>query len=296
MEKVLAGAARTGERIASTGNQTEECCLSNAEFSRLKDLIYDHCGIKITEAKRTMLESRLRKRLRSLGLASFTQYCDFLFSHEGMQKEMTPMIDQVTTNKTDFFREPGHFEYLEQKVLPDLVRTKRDIMVWSAGCSTGEEPYTLAMVLADFAENRRGMNFTILATDISTRVLEKAKLAVYDEETIAPVPFDMKKKYLLRSRDGDQRRYRVAPELREIVRFRRLNFMDGDFGFREEVDVIFCRNVIIYFDKPTQERLLNKFCKCLSPRGYLFMGHSETLLGMDLPLAQMAPTVYQRIT
>jgi chemotaxis protein methyltransferase CheR len=285
----------SGSRTAATCSQPEECSLPVVEFRRLKDLIYDHCGIKITDAKRTMLEARLRKRLRSLGFASFTQYCDYLFSHEGMEKEMTPMIDQVTTNKTDFFREPGHFEFLVRKVLPDLTRLKKTITVWSAGCSTGEEAYTLAMVLADFAETHRGIDFTVLATDISTRVLEKAKLAVYDEEIVAPVPPDMKKEYLLRSKNATQRRYRVAPELREHVKFRRLNLMDGDFGFREEIDIIFCRNVIIYFDKPTQERLLNKFCKCLSPHGYLFMGHSETLFGMNLPLTQIVPTVYRRL-
>lgn len=287
--------ASGGSMMIPTQSQMESSSLSVREFTRLKDLIYNHCGIKITDAKRTMLEARLRKRLRSLGLPSFGQYCDYLFSHEGMEREMTLMIDQVTTNKTDFFREPGHFEHLVQKVLPELTRLRRRVMVWSAGCSTGEEPYTLAMVLTDFAETHRSMDFTVLATDISTRVLEKAKLAVYDEETIAPVPPDMKRKYLLRSKDTTQRRYRVSPELREHVKFRQLNFMDGDFGFREEIDVIFCRNVIIYFDKPTQERLLGKFCRCLSPRGYLFMGHSETLFGMNLPLSQMAPTVYRRI-
>jgi chemotaxis protein methyltransferase CheR len=199
------------------------------------------------------------------------------------------MINQVTTNKTDFFREPAHFAYLTRKVLPEITRIKRTVAVWSAGCSSGEEPYTLAMVLREF-----GCNFIILATDISTRVLDRAELAVYDDEQVGPVPDPLKKKYLLKSKDPAKNLYRVIPELRERVRFRRLNFMDGDFGFREPIDVIFCRNVIIYFDKPTQERLLNKFCSHLSPKGYIFMGHSETLLGMDVPLTQVAPTVYRR--
>jgi chemotaxis protein methyltransferase CheR len=199
------------------------------------------------------------------------------------------MINQVTTNKTDFFREPAHFDYLRCKVLPELSRTRSAIAAWSAGCSSGEEPYTLGMVLKEF-----GCNFTILGTDISTKVLDKAKLAVYDEERIDPISPELKKKYLLASKDRIKRLYRIVPELREHVKFRRLNFMDGDFGFREPLDIIFCRNVIIYFDKPTQERLLNKFYHCLAPDGYLFMGHSETLFGMDVPLIQAAPTIYRK--
>jgi len=265
--------------------------LSKNDFVRLKEFIYHECGINITEAKKPMLEARLQKRLRKLNLGSFSQYCDYLFSQEGIEEELTDMINQVTTNKTDFFREPAHFHYLTQEILPELVRTKRTITVWSAGCSSGEEPYTLAMVLNEF-----GCEFVIVATDISTRMLDKARVAVYDDERVSPIPWDMKKKYLLVSKDKSHKLYRVIPVLRDRVRFRRLNFMDSDFGFRESIDIIFCRNVVIYFDKPTQQRLLTKFCKYLSPRGYIFMGHSETLFGMDVPLTQVAPTVYRRVS
>ena len=199
------------------------------------------------------------------------------------------MINQVTTNKTDFFREPAHFDYLIGKTLPELTRSRKTVTIWSAGCSSGEEPYTLAMVVKEF-----GCGFLILATDISTKVLDKAKLAVYDDEQVSPIPDPFKKKYLLKSKDPKKNLYRVTPELRERVRFRRLNFMDGDFGFREPIDIIFCRNVIIYFDKPTQERLLNRFCEQLAQDGYVFMGHSEALLGMDVPLMAVAPTIYRR--
>ncbi len=273
--------------------------LSSKDFLRLKEFIYQECGIKITEAKRTMLEARLQKRLRVLGFASFSQYCDYLFSPNGLAEELVNMIEVVTTNKTDFFREPAHFEYLTRSALPELLRAggeKRTVILWSAGCSSGEEPYTLAIVMEEFVKDHHEMNFSILATDISTRVLEKAKTAVYDEERIGPIPMDLRKKYLLKSKESKNRAYRVVPELRERVRFRRLNFMDGDFGFRDQIDIVFCRNVIIYFDKSTQERLLNRFCRCLSPHGYLFMGHSETLLGMEVPLVQMAPTVYRKLT
>ncbi len=270
--------------------------MSHKEFLRLKEFIYKECGINILDSKKAMLEARLQKRLRKLDLTSFSLYCDYLFSPKGMEEELTDMINQVTTNKTDFFREPAHFDYLRHMALPELIRTRSTIIAWSAGCSSGEEPYTLAMVFKEFVAERRGIDFLILATDISTNVLEKAKLAVYHEDRIGPIPDEMRKKYLLKSKDAAKRVYRVVPELRERTKFRQLNFMDSDFGFREHMDVIFCRNVIIYFDKRTQERLLNRFCGCLSSDGYLFMGHSETLLGMDVPLVQVAPTVYRKLS
>jgi chemotaxis protein methyltransferase CheR len=276
--------------------------MSAQDFSRLSKFIHTECGIKVTDAKKPMLEARLQKRLRKLGFASFVQYCDYLFSPEGLDEELSFMIDEVSTNKTDFFREPTHFQILVNSAVPGLIKAygtgiRRRLMVWSAGCSSGEEPYTLAMVLKEYGERIEGydFNFLVVATDISTSVLKKAQTAVYDEERVAPVPPEFRRKYLLRSKDKARRDYRVVPELRSLVRFRRLNFMDGDFGFREPVDIIFCRNVIIYFDKPTQEKLLNRFCRALSPGGYVFMGHSETLFGMDVPLVSVAPTVYRKI-
>ena len=179
--------------------------LSDKEFSRLKEFIYRECGIKITEAKRTMVEARLQKRLRGLGLTSFSRYCDYLFGPRGMEEELVHLINVITTNKTDFFRESAHFHYLVRKALPEVLRQssgRRTITVWSAGCSSGEEPYTLAMVLKEFVAERRGIDFLILATDISTKVLEKAKLAVYDEERIGPIPDELRKKYLLKSKDA----------------------------------------------------------------------------------------------
>jgi len=281
--------------INNEHSQSSTVTMSNKDFTRLREFIYTECGINIVDSKKTMLEARLQKRLRKLNLRSFSLYCDYLFSTEGIQEELTDMIDHVTTNKTDFFREPAHFDYLSRTALPDLARIRKNILIWSAGCSSGEEPYTLAMVLSEFANNKRGFNFQILATDISTRVLDKAKLAIYDEERINPVSPDMRRRYLLRNKDRTKKLYRIVPTLREQVEFRRLNFMDNDFGFREKMDIIFCRNVIIYFDKQTQEKLLTKFCKNLSRDGYLFMGHSETLFGMNVPLIQVAPTIYRRL-
>jgi chemotaxis protein methyltransferase CheR len=284
----------------TAGRKRCESGMSNSDFARMSRLIYDKCGIKMPDVKRTMLEARLGKRLKGLGMGTFAEYCDFLFSREGMEKEFILMIDLVTTNKTDFFREPAHFDYLRQKVLPEWVGhagclSAKKLRLWSAGCSTGEEPYTLAMVLNEFAEECQGFDFTLLASDISTRVLETALRAVYEEEKVAPVPHSLKRKYILRSRDRDSSRVRIVPEIREKVRFRRINFMDADFGINDRFDVIFCRNVVIYFDRETQERLLNKFCNYLNKGGYIFMGHSETLNGLDVPLSMVHPTVYRKV-
>jgi chemotaxis protein methyltransferase CheR len=273
--------------------------MAEGDFSRLSQFIYQVCGIKITPAKKVMIESRLSSRLRKLGMQKFREYIDYLFSDRGMEEELVTMIDIVTTNKTDFFREPAHFDYLREKAVPALIQQheagiRRKLRVWSAGCSTGEEPYTLAMVLREFGDYCRGFDFEIMATDISTRVLQTAALAIYDEEKVVPVPPQMKKKYLLRGKGDRQGRVRIIPELRETISFRRLNFMEEDFGIKERMDIIFCRNVIIYFDRVTQEKLLRRFCEHLVPGGYVFMGHSETLNGMNVPLVSVAPTTYRR--
>lgn len=288
----------------STETQTSErrtpgTALSAKDFLRLSSLIYRECGIKMPEAKKTMLEARLHKRLNLLNFKSFGEYCDYLFSNQGMEREFTHMIDLVTTNKTDFFREPDHFDYLYQTALPELLNDdgtgiRKTLSLWSTACSTGEEPYTLAMVVSEFREKYQGYRFSVLATDISTRVLDTGRRAIYKEEAVLPVPMNLKKKYLLRSKDRAEKLVKIVPSLRSLVEFRRLNLMDGSYDIQGPVHVIFCRNVIIYFDRPTQEQLLKRLCRHLSPNGYLFMGHSENLHGMDLPLAQVAPTVYRK--
>lgn len=273
--------------------------LSDSDFIRLSNLIYSESGIKMNESKRTMLEARLQKRLRILGIPTLKDYTKYLFSSDGMDNEVIQLIDVVTTNKTEFFRENGHFDFMTQKGLQNLIKkfgsgTRRKLMVWSAGCSIGEEPYTLAMVLNEFVETTPGFQFEILATDISTSVLEKASLGIYDEDRIEDIPEGLKKKYFLRSKDKRKNLVRIIPELRKMVKFRRLNFMIEDFGLREHMDIIFCRNVIIYFDRNVQEMILNKLCRHLIPGGYVFMGHSETLNGMNLPLVQVISTIYTK--
>ncbi|MDT8441441.1 MAG: protein-glutamate O-methyltransferase [Desulfuromonadales bacterium] len=282
------------------GMKRFEARLTDRDFNRFSRLVYEHCGIKLPSHKRSMLEARLRKRLRALSLHTFEEYAEMIFSRDGVTDELIRLIDVVTTNKTDFFREPAHFDYLTNQALPGLVSTfgsgiQQPLKVWSAGCSTGEEPYTLAIVLSEFQKKLPEFRFEILGTDISTDVLDRAVLGIYAEAKIEPIPIALKKRYLLKAKDPEQRKVRIVPQLRALTRFMRLNFMDDDFGFREPFDLIFCRNVIIYFDRPTQERLLAKLTDCLTPGRFLFLGHSETLLGLKLPLKQMAPSVYKRL-
>jgi len=218
-----------------------------------------------------------------------------------MDEELMHMLDMVTTNKTDFFRGPDHFEFLVRHVLPGLISNKgaginRNMMVWSAGCSTGEEPYTLAMVLNEFQRRAPGLrlNFTILGTDLSTRVLQAAARGVYTEQKIQPVPPELKRRYLMKSKDSKKQLIRVVPELRKQVKFRRLNFLEDDFGMREPIDIVFYRNVMIYFKRATQKMILEKIIASTRPGGYLFIGHSETLASHGLNVQQIAPTIYRK--
>lgn len=272
--------------------------MSEEIFEQLGTFIHQEFGIKMPESKRLMLQSRLQKRLRTLDIDSFEAYCEYLFSEEGQRYELIHMIDMVSTNKSDFFREPDHFDYLVRTALPSLLPSRPterlNLRIWSAGCSSGEEPYTLAIVLAEYAARNPGTYYSILASDISTRVLETAKQAIYTEDRIESIPMELRLRYFLRSKDRYKALVRVVPELRTHVQFRRINFMDDNFGIEQKMDLIFCRNVIIYFDKPTQQRLLNKFCECLTRDGYIFMGHSETLHGLNVPLRPVAPTIYRK--
>ena len=271
--------------------------ISKRDFKRLCELIYEQAGICLGPEKQTMLEGRLRRRLKALGMRNYGEYCAHLFEGHGIDEELVSLIDVVTTNKTDFFREIRHFEYLERKALPDLMSRpdgQKEFLIWSAGCSSGEEPYTMAIVLSEYAGRHPGFRFRILATDISTTVLEKAELGVYSEDVIAPVEMALRKKYFLRSKQPGTDRVRVVPELRRMIEFRRLNFMEQDYGVRERMGAIFCRNVLIYFDRPTQEEILGKLIHHLVPGGYLFVGHSETLHDMNLPVIPLAPALYRK--
>jgi len=274
--------------------------LTERDYQRLSEWVQAECGVQLQSTKQTMIKARLGRRVRALGLSSLAEYFEYLRTEQGRTIEIQNLIDAVTTHKTDFFREPAHFEYLTARIVPELSRrlgagVNRPLAVWSAASSTGEEPYTLAMVLSDYAARvaPTAFRYKIEATDISRPVLETAVMAVYPESAILPVPAAMRRRYLLRSRDPQKPRVRIVPELRAAVKFRQLNLMESDYGFTERLDVVFCRNVMIYFDRKTQEEILGRILKNLVPGGYLVMGHSESLTGLELAVEQVSPTVYR---
>ncbi|MBB3564654.1 chemotaxis protein methyltransferase CheR [Rhizobium sp. BK512] len=270
--------------------------ISKRNFDKLARFIYDYSGIKMPPTKLTMLEGRLRRRLRATRHASFDDYCDFLFNEGGLDQETIYLIDVVTTNKTDFFREAKHFEYMQTVALPTLADSGlRTIRTWSSACSTGAEPYTMAMVLAEFVGGRSDVSYNVLATDLSTDVLQTARRGIYAEDLVAPVPRDLQKKYVMVAKQQGRREVRISPKLRSRVGFARMNLMDEKYPIGDMMHLIFCRNVLIYFDKQTQAGVLTRLCGCLAKGGYMFIGHSESITGFDLPLKQVSNTVFQRI-
>ncbi|MBF0584825.1 MAG: chemotaxis protein CheR [Magnetococcales bacterium] len=275
----------------------EKITLSDKDFQRLSAFIEATSGIQMPLSKKSMLTARIQKRLRLLKLHSFTDYVDSVLDPHDTTQELIHFLDIVTTNKTDFFREPNHFTFMTETAMPALMQKgvgiSRPLQIWSAPCSTGEEPYTMAMVIKEFAAQYNGYRANILGTDLSTRALQHAENAVYDMEKADPVPMNLKQKYMLKSKDRSVRQVRMKPEIREMVRFQHLNFMDNEYRISNPMEIIFCRNCLIYFDRPTAEKIVNKLCRHLVPGGYLFIGHSETLNRLNVPVTQIAPTVYQ---
>lgn len=269
-----------------------DVAISTEEFQRFRTLIYNESGISLNEQKQGLVSSRLSKRLRELGLSTFSEYYDQL-TRDPSREEFTRMLDLISTNKTDFFREPKHFEYLREEILPQLGQEKR-IRIWSSACSTGEEPYTIAMTLCDSLSDAAQWDCKILASDLSTRVLAKAAAGVYDADRVHDVPPETVKRHFLRGRGASEGVLKVKPHLSAMIQFRRLNLMDEQFPIKSPLDLIFCRNVMIYFDRPTQERLVNKFYRYLRPGGHLFIGHSESLQWVTHPFRTMAPTIYRK--
>lgn len=272
--------------------------LSKRNFEALSKFIYSYSGIKMPLSKSTMLEGRLRRRLRVTGIATFDDYCDYLFNQGGIEREAIYLIDVVTTNKTDFFREPKHFDYMRDVALADILRqfSERRLRIWSSACSTGAEPYTLAMVMSDYLQSQApDRDYFILATDLSTDVLQKAQKGIYSSDMMAPVPPEMMRRYVMRATNAHRQEMRVAPALRQKVGFARMNLMDAKYPIGDPMHIIFCRNVLIYFDKQTQAQVLTRLCNSLAPGGYLFIGHSETVTGFDLPIRQVANTIFKRI-
>lgn len=273
--------------------------LSDRDLRRLATFVYDYCGIKLPQTKQVMVEGRLRRRLRATGRATLSDYCRYIFDDGGMETEAIHLIDAITTNKTDFFREPEHFRFLIAEALPQIIADRRGtpgpLKFWSAASSIGAEPYTLAMVLADYSARDRALKAQIFATDISTKVLKQVTEAIYPHAMIEPVPMEMRKRYLLRSKSQPTEVVRIAPELRQMIRTGRLNLMDEKYAIDKDMDAIFCRNVLIYFDKPTQSAVLQRLCAHLRPGGYLFLGHSESLSGQGLPVVSLGSSIFRRV-
>ncbi|MCA9468238.1 MAG: protein-glutamate O-methyltransferase [Nitrospira sp.] len=266
--------------------------LTDQEFDLFKDLIYQQVGIRLDAPKKTLLVSRLGKRLRELGLPSYRAYFDCV-SGKGGEEELTKLLDLISTNKTDFFREPVHFDFLRDVILPQVAPTKI-LKIWSSASSSGEEPYTIAMTLHDAIPDISRWDIKILASDISTRVLAKAAAGIYEEERISQLPKDVVRRFFLKGRGMQSGKFKVRPDVAQLVNFRRINLMDASFPIRSSLDVIFCRNVMIYFDRPTQAKLMEKFYRYLRPGGYLFIGHSESLQWIEHSFQYLQPTIYQK--
>ncbi len=262
--------------------------LTDADFRRVAELARQTAGINLQRGKEGLVRARLARRLRALGLASFDDYLS-LVSSERSPVELKEMVDALTTNKTSFFREPQHFDYLRQKLLPAHVAAGTAPRIWSAGCSSGEEPVTLAVVLHECLPEALLRRSRILATDISARVLERAKEARYPAEQLAELPRDVVRRHFVPAPGGAT--WQVAEPVRRMIHFARLNLM-GQWPMQGPFDAVFCRNVMIYFDKPTQGRLVRRFWDMLSPGGHLFVGHSESLTGLDHEFRYVQPAVY----
>lgn len=265
------------------------------DFDFLREISNRHTGIVVTDDKFDMFYSRLSRRVRALQLRNFAEYCAYL-RDQGDKGELVELINAITTNLTAFFRENHHFEYLRDYVVPERLQAsagRRELSIWSAGCSTGEEPYSLAMTLGEMDAGLRGWQVTVTATDIDSNVLAKASAGVYPLDRVSGLPPQRLQRWFLRGTGRQQGMVRVKPELRRRIEFRQLNLMQA---WREQPrDVIFCRNVIIYFDKASKARLVDRFADALKPGGFLFIGHSESLYKVSDRFELMGNTVYRKV-
>ncbi len=273
--------------------------LADAHFAEIARLVEAHTGIRLPPSKRTMVEGRLRRRVRALGFKDLTQYGEAIFARGLLGAEFAHVVDCVTTNKTDFFREPQQFDLLRGRLIHALAarrgRAGAALKFWSAAASIGAEAYTIAMVAGD-ALGVEGQPFTILGTDISSAVIAAARLAIYPSAMAEPIPEPYRKRFLMFARDPARAEFRIAPELRRLVGFEQLNLMDDRYDLNETFDAIFCRNVLIYFAKSAQTAVIERLLDRLRVGGYLMLGHSETMSARDPErLRQVAPSVYERV-
>ena len=264
--------------------------LNHRQFDAISQLIYTKCGISLKKGKEALVRARLMKRLRALKLKTIDDYMAFLDSEQG-DHEIGTLIDVMTTNKTSFFREAAHFDFLVDRVIPEI--RSRKMRIWSAACSSGEEPYTLAMVLRESIPQIDRADLLILATDISNEMLATARRGVYSQERTADIPRALRQKYFQRSGRLGPNQVQVSGDLKKLVRFGALNLMHA-WPMKGPFNAIFCRNVMIYFDRPTQQTLVNRFWDLLEPGGYLFVGHSEGLSGIKHRFQYTKPAVYKK--
>ena len=272
--------------------------LSMEEFDLIRKLVYDRFGIHLNEQKKSLVVERLQKTLRTGQFESFRAYYDYVM-RDRSGKALLELVDRISTNHTHFFREKDHFVFMQTTWLPALKKAaqtagkKKDIRIWSAGCSSGEEPYTIAMLLADqFEIDGSGWDIGILATDISTTVLEKAQAGLYSDTQLEQVPDVFKRKFFCPTGEG---LYTVTPAIKELVMFRRLNLMNKEYPFKGQFQIVFCRNVMIYFDEPVRNELLQRYHRYLEPDGYLFIGHSESIGRDNKYFRFIRPAIYQKI-
>lgn len=270
--------------------------LSEAQFNEISKLVKDLCGINLHDGKKELIKARLTKRLRKLHIPSFEQYLEYV-RNDTTGSELTAMLDALSTNLTSFFRESDHFEYLAQQVIPrvaiNATRTGRRLRIWSAGCSSGEEPYSIAITVNETLSNLKMWDIKILATDISTRMLDRAETGIYDADRIKTVAPQLRNKYFDLVETRPQRLYQVKDNISSLVHISRLNLV-AHWPMHGPFDAIFCRNVMIYFDKPTQEDLVSRYWNLLGPEGTLFIGHSESLTGINHQFKYAQPTVYEK--
>lgn len=271
-------------------------CMTTREFQVFRDLVHRETGIALGPHKRTLLEARLTKRLRALGLTSFSAYHDYLEHEDPRGEERTRFVNAITTNETAFFRERDHFTYLAGEWLAArrAAGADRRLRIWSAACSTGEEPYSIAMALLGAIDDARTWDIRILATDIDTNVLARAEVGIYRAEAVAPVPPALVPRFFLRGRAERVGLVRVRPEVRALVTFRRLSLLDPGWPHRTAFDFVFCRNVLMYFDRPTQGHIVQRFERVLAPHGLLVLGHAENVVGLDTTMRRVSGTIYRR--
>lgn len=268
--------------------------LTDEEFEHFRSIVYDETGINMSDMKRALLQSRLLRRLRILGLPDYSSYRTYLDEH--YSDELMQFVNVVTTNKTDFFREDQHFDYMVQEVLPAIEKKEqKKIRIWSAGCSTGEEPYSISMTLHEFFAGREMPNIKILATDIDTQVLETAQNGVYKAESLQGMDADFAKRYFLKGKGENDGRFKIKDSVASLITFKRLNLLEFNYPMKGPFDIIFCRNVIIYFDKPTQKKLFEYMYDFLDDDGYLFIGHSENLSIVSDRFKCLGRTIYRKV-